>query len=82
MFVDNSRFHKNILRKIKPLINAKDRHHIKIERINRGNSTAQNFCVSIENTPIFFAKVYDKKIRELPKLRELSKQKDFFASLS
>lgn len=77
---DNTRFYKKILRKVRPFINKEDRYTAKIKRIKKGNSTAQNYCILIRNTPHYFVKVYDKKVKALPKLQQLSKQNNSLAN--
>ncbi len=75
---DNTRFNKIILRKVRPFLNEEDRYRAKIKKIKKGNSTAQNYCILIRNTPKFFAKIYDNRVKHLSKLQDLSKQNNFF----
>ncbi len=75
---DNKKFNKKILRKVRPFSSKEDRYTAKIKRIKKGNSTAQNYCILIRNTPRYFVKVYDKKVKHLSQLQYLRRQNDFF----
>lgn len=75
---DNTRFYEKILRKVRPFLNEEDRYSAKIKKIKKGNSTAINYCILIRNTPCYFVKVYDKKVKHLSQLQYLSNQNNFF----
>lgn len=74
---DDARLYKRILMKVVPFLKSEDRYTAKIKKINKGNSTAHNYCIFIRNQPRYFVKIYDKKIKHLSQLQYLSKQNTF-----
>ena len=60
---DSRKYVQKILQRIKPLLSESDSDQVEIRRVEKGNSTAQNYCILISGTPIFFVKTYERKNR-------------------
>lgn len=71
------RLFEKCLRRVKPNIDIEDRNKVELRRIDAGNSTAQNYCILVSDTPHYFVKIYDKRVKYLSKLQKLSIQYNF-----
>lgn len=66
-----------ISRKIISLTNADNKFQIEVKRIDKGNSTALNYCVLIQNMPRFFVKLMDNRVKLLTCLQRITNQHQF-----
>ena len=75
---EKTRYQRIILQEVKDLISEKERNHIRIQKVNKGHSTARNYCVFVGDQPVFFVKVF-RNIGNLSlQLQELSRKDNRF----